>query len=166
MQNQFKTQKFKHLMLAMGPKDLNSAPYSPVHCSSHSTTSFQSSELTELPVVENSQARAQRVHSARYAPFEVSKNGGNGGKWRKIGGNAGKWGEMGENGGNGGGGDRGHSTHDLGCEGCGGMWLRKKTQKWEKKGGGNGRIMGRNTRGSESHSSRFSGCRRSSPQFP
>ena len=55
-------------MLAMGPRDLNSAPYSPVHCSSHSMTSFQSSELTELPVVENSQLFAQRVHSARYAP--------------------------------------------------------------------------------------------------
>ena len=26
MHNQFKTQKFKHLMLAMGPRDLNSAP--------------------------------------------------------------------------------------------------------------------------------------------
>ena len=68
MHNQFKTQKFKHLMLAMGPRDLNSAPYSPVHCSSHSMTSFQSSELTELPVVENSQLFAQRPHSARYAP--------------------------------------------------------------------------------------------------
>ena len=68
MHNQFKTQKFKHLMLAMGPRDLNSAPYSPVHCSSHSMTSFQSSELTELPVVENSQLFAQRAHSARYAP--------------------------------------------------------------------------------------------------
>ena len=68
MHNQFKTQKFKHLMLAMGPRDLNSAPYSPVHCSSHSMTSFQSSELTEIPVVENSQLFAQRVHSARYAP--------------------------------------------------------------------------------------------------
>ena len=68
MHNQFKTQKFKHLMLAMGPRDLHSAPYSPVHCSSHSMTSFQSSELTELPVVENSQLFAQRVHSARYAP--------------------------------------------------------------------------------------------------
>ena len=56
-------------MLAMGPRDLNSAPYSPVHCSSHSMTSFQSSELTELPVVENSQLFAQRVHSARYAPL-------------------------------------------------------------------------------------------------
>ena len=56
-----KTQKFKHLMLAMGPRDLNSAPYSPVHCSSHSMTSFQSSELTELPVVENSQLFAQRT---------------------------------------------------------------------------------------------------------
>ena len=34
-------------------------------------TPFQSSELTELPVVENSQLFAQcaqRVHSARYAP--------------------------------------------------------------------------------------------------
>ena len=47
-------------MLDMGPRDLNSAPYSPVHCSSHSMTSFQSSELTELPVVENSQLFAQR----------------------------------------------------------------------------------------------------------
>ena len=55
-------------MLAMGPRDLNSAPYRPVHCSSHSMTSFQSSELTELPVVENSQLFAQRAHSARYAP--------------------------------------------------------------------------------------------------
>ena len=64
MHNQFKTQKFKHLMLAMGPRDLNFAPYSPVHCSSHSMTSFQSSELTELPVVENSQLFAQRAHSA------------------------------------------------------------------------------------------------------
>ena len=54
MHNQFKTQKFKYLMLAMGPRDLNSAPYSPVHCSSHS-------ELTELPVVENSQLFAQRM---------------------------------------------------------------------------------------------------------
>ena len=70
MHNQFKTQKFKHLMLAMGPRDLNSAPYSPVHCSSHSMTSFQPSELTELPVVENSQLFAQRAHSARYAPNE------------------------------------------------------------------------------------------------
>ena len=68
MHSQFKTQKFKHLMLAMGPRDLNSAPYSPVHCSSHSMTSFQSSDLTELPVVENSQLFAQRAHSARYAP--------------------------------------------------------------------------------------------------
>ena len=33
-------------------------------------TSFQSSELTELPVVENSQLFAQRVHSARYAPID------------------------------------------------------------------------------------------------
>ena len=32
-------------------------------------TSFRSSELTELPVVENSQLFAQRVHSARYAPI-------------------------------------------------------------------------------------------------
>ena len=64
MYNQFKTQKFKHLMLAMGPRDLNSAPYSPVHCSSHSMTSFQSSELTGLPVVENSQLFAQCAHSA------------------------------------------------------------------------------------------------------
>ena len=64
MHNQSKTQKFKHLMLAMGPRDLNSATYSPVHCSSHSMTSFQSSELTELPVVENSQLFAQRAHSA------------------------------------------------------------------------------------------------------
>ena len=69
MHNQFKTQKFKHLMLAMGPRDLSSAPYSPVHCSSHSMTSFQSSELTELPVVENSQLFAQRAHSAQYAPI-------------------------------------------------------------------------------------------------
>ena len=46
---------------AMGPRDLNSAPYSPVHCSSHSMTSFQSSELTELLVVENSQLFAQRT---------------------------------------------------------------------------------------------------------
>ena len=61
MHNQFKTQKFKHLMLTMGPRDLNSAPYSPVHCSSHSMTSFQSCELTELPVVENSQLFAQRT---------------------------------------------------------------------------------------------------------
>ena len=68
MHNQFQSQKFKHLMLAMGPRDLNSAPYSPVHCSSHSMTSFQSSELTELPVVENGQLFAQRAHSARYAP--------------------------------------------------------------------------------------------------
>ena len=50
-------------------RDLNSAPYSPVHCSSHSMTSFQSSELTELPVVENKQLFAQRAHSARYAPI-------------------------------------------------------------------------------------------------
>ena len=71
MHNQFKTQKFKHLMLAMGPRDLNSAPCSPVHCSSHSMTSFQSSELTEFPVVENSQLFAKRVHSARYAPIDL-----------------------------------------------------------------------------------------------
>ena len=64
MHNHFKTQKLKHLMLAMGPRDLNSAPYSPVHCSSHSMTSFQSSELTALLVVENSQLFAQRAHSA------------------------------------------------------------------------------------------------------
>ena len=32
-------------------------------------TSFQSSELTELPVVENSQLFAQRARSARYAPY-------------------------------------------------------------------------------------------------
>ena len=70
MHNQFKTQKFKHLMLAMGPRDLNSAPYSPVHCSSHSMTSFLSSELTELPVVENSQLFAQRAHSACTAPAQ------------------------------------------------------------------------------------------------
>ena len=31
-------------------------------------TSFQSPGLTELPVVENSQLFAQRVHRARYAP--------------------------------------------------------------------------------------------------
>ena len=67
MHNQFKSRKFKHLMLAMGPRYLNSAPYSPVHCSSHSMTSFQSSELTKLPVVENGQLFAQRVHSARTA---------------------------------------------------------------------------------------------------
>ena len=73
MYNQFKTQKFKHLMLAMGPRDLNSAPYSPVHCSSHSMTSFQSSELTKLPGVENSQLFAQRAHSARYAPKGLNK---------------------------------------------------------------------------------------------
>ena len=54
-------------MLAMDPRDLHSAPYSPVHCSSHSMTSFQSSELTELPVVENGQLFAQRAHSARTA---------------------------------------------------------------------------------------------------
>ena len=66
MHNQFKTQKFKHLMLAMGPRDLNSAPYSPVHCSSHSMTSFQSSELTELQVLENSQlGREKNRHAHR-----------------------------------------------------------------------------------------------------
>ena len=32
-------------------------------------TSFQPSERTELPVVENSQLFAQRAHSARYAPY-------------------------------------------------------------------------------------------------
>ena len=83
MHNQFKSQKFKHLMLAMGPRDLNSAPYSPVHCSSHSMTSFQSSELTELPVVENSQLFAQRAHSACTAhgtpPMtQCSRRGGTG----------------------------------------------------------------------------------------
>ena len=80
MHNQFKTQKFKHLMLAMGPRDLNSAPYSPVHCSSHSMTSFQSSELTELRVVENGQLFAQRAHSARYAPLVV----GSVSLWRRL----------------------------------------------------------------------------------
>ena len=65
----------------MGPRDLNSAPYSPVHCSSHSMTSFQSSELTELPVVENGQLFAQRAHSARYAPYvSTSSSTGPGGK--------------------------------------------------------------------------------------
>ena len=73
MHNQFKTQKFKHLMLAMGPRDLHFAPYSPIHCSSHSMTSFQSSELTEIPVVENSQLFAQRAHSARYAPKDLKR---------------------------------------------------------------------------------------------
>ena len=58
-----KLKNFKHLMLAMGPRDLNSAPYGPVHCSSHSMTSFQSSELTELPVVENSQLFARTAQS-------------------------------------------------------------------------------------------------------
>ena len=77
MHNEFKTQKFKHLMLAMGPGDQNSAPYSPVHCSSHSMTSFQSSELTELPVVENSQLFAERVHSARYTPKGWASVNGN-----------------------------------------------------------------------------------------
>ena len=76
MHNQFKTQKFKHLMLAMGPRDLNSAPYSPIHCSSHSMTSFQSSELTQLPVVENSQLFAQRT----VRPLSVAADqGGEGG---------------------------------------------------------------------------------------
>ena len=75
MHNQFKTQKFKHLMLAMGPRDLNSAPYSPVHCSSHSMTSFQSSELTELPVVENSQLFAQRTVRPPYCTsFDVAEH--------------------------------------------------------------------------------------------
>ena len=74
MHNPFKTQKIKHLMLAMGPRDLHSAPYSPVHCSSHSMTSFQSSELTEVPAVENSQLFAQRAHSARYAPIEARQS--------------------------------------------------------------------------------------------
>ena len=37
-------------------------------------TSFQSSELTELPLVENSQLFAQRAHSARYAPFVPKKH--------------------------------------------------------------------------------------------
>ena len=79
MHNQFKTQKFKHLMLAMGPRDLNSAPYSPVHCSSHSITSFQSSELTELPVVENSQLFAQRtVHPPWLVPGDRGVEGGGG----------------------------------------------------------------------------------------
>ena len=68
MHNQFKTQKFKHLMLAMSPRDLNSAPYSPVHCSSHLMTSFQSSELTELPVVGNSQLFAQRTVRPQIVP--------------------------------------------------------------------------------------------------
>ena len=40
---------------SQGPK------FCPVHCSSHSMTSFQPSELTELPVVENSQLFAQRT---------------------------------------------------------------------------------------------------------
>ena len=70
MHNQFRSQKLKHLMLAMGPRDLNFAPYSPVDCSSHSMTSSQSSELTELPVVENSQP----AHRARYAPLATHKN--------------------------------------------------------------------------------------------
>ena len=43
--------KIQNLMLAMGPRDLNSAPYSPLHLSSHSMTSFPSSKLTDLPVV-------------------------------------------------------------------------------------------------------------------
>ena len=67
-------------MLAMGPRDLNSAPYSPVHCSSHSMTSFQSSELTELPVVENSQLFAQRAHSVRTAHGTTPHT--NGRQWR------------------------------------------------------------------------------------
>ena len=44
-----------------------------IYCSSHSMTSFQSSELTELPVVENSQLFAQRAHSARYAPWAIPR---------------------------------------------------------------------------------------------
>ena len=36
--------------------------------------SFQSSEFTELPVVENSQLFAKRAHSARYAPLATHKN--------------------------------------------------------------------------------------------
>ena len=82
MHNQFKTQKFKHLMLAMGPRDLNSAPYSPVHCSSHSMTSFQSSELTELPVVENSQLFAQRTVRPLHNPCLLGEQGdGHGHQW-------------------------------------------------------------------------------------
>ena len=76
MHHQFKTQKFKHLMLAMGPRDLNSAPYSPVHCSSHSMTSFQSSELTELPVVENSQLFAQRTVRPHNCDTRTATTGG------------------------------------------------------------------------------------------
>ena len=60
-------------MLAMGPRDLNSAPYSPFHCSSHSMRSLKSSELTELPVVENGQLFAQRAHSTRYAPTQFTQ---------------------------------------------------------------------------------------------
>ena len=71
-----KLKKFKHLMLAMGPRDLNSAPHSPVHCSSHSMTSFRSSEFTELPVVENSQLFAQRTHSACTAHGTPPQSGG------------------------------------------------------------------------------------------
>ena len=37
-------------------------------------TFFQYSELTELPVVENSQIFAQRAHSARYAPKHTPDN--------------------------------------------------------------------------------------------
>ena len=44
-----------------GSQEPEFCPYSPVQCSSHSMTSFQSSELTELPVVENSQLFAQRT---------------------------------------------------------------------------------------------------------
>ena len=76
MHNQFKTQKFKHLMLAMGPRDLNFAPYSPVHCSSHSMTSFQSSELTELPVVENSQLFTQRTVRPLFSLCTLCGGGG------------------------------------------------------------------------------------------
>ena len=53
---------------SQGPK------FCPVHCSSHSMTSFQSSELTELPAVENGQLFAQRAHSARYAPIDNSSH--------------------------------------------------------------------------------------------
>ena len=83
MHNQFKTQKFKHLMLAMGARDLNSAPYSPVHYSSHSMTSFQSSELTELPVVENGQLFAQRVHKSSVARGHMGGATGVPGVWTR-----------------------------------------------------------------------------------
>ena len=65
-------------MLAMGPRDLNSAPYSPVRCSSHSMTSFQSSELTELPVVENSQLFAQRTVRPPNPPLTHTHTSSNG----------------------------------------------------------------------------------------